>query len=595
MVTAVAAALVARLVRVRGRPRAMRTLRIVERRLGRALGRWGWALAVLLWLIPLWSARAGRPPDLLTAWQMPFGEIPWSDGYGYFEGAHQLLANGRFGGFAEQKPMFPALLSAFLWLAHGSLDRTLAVMGVILGLASFLAAREIGLRHGLWCALCAFGILLGLGRGVAPTVVTEPLGMAFGALALAVLISAEASRRPPWCAAGLLLLTLAMQVRPGAQFVLLFLALWMPWHFRAQRARALGWAAAALVTGMLLTSVLGRVYGAGESSFYARPAFFVYGLVRGTNEEQAYGDFASRRGEFPNESRFARFVFAQALSEFRRHPATLVASCASGAARVVEKNGKALAGIVNVTRIANAFRDGPGRREVGWPGALLLAVLFTLSVARIGRSGDRAFWLAVGAGIVASGTFVGNDNPLHGMATVHPLMALGLSLGLGSRRTPWRVWPGRAASFERRTVRAAVALGAALSLLALIGPDVARDSWPRPPVAMLGGMQPGQDLLIAREASPVIVVGGAGGMSFSRYRVLLEVSGSQMDVVQASPPFAVLSAWDFVSRRQLVVYAPAEVARSAGFIHLAIEEEQRAPNHQPVVRAGSWEVLGPWK
>ena len=84
-------------------------------------------------------------------------------------------------------------------------------------------------------------------------------------------------------------------------------------------------------------------------------------------------------------------------------------------------------------------------------------------------------------------------------------------------------------------------------------------------------------------------------MSFSRYRVLLEVSGSQMDVVQASPPFAVLSAWDFVSRRQLVVYAPAEVARSAGFIHLAIEEEQRAPNHQPVVRAGSWEVLGPWK
>jgi hypothetical protein len=84
-------------------------------------------------------------------------------------------------------------------------------------------------------------------------------------------------------------------------------------------------------------------------------------------------------------------------------------------------------------------------------------------------------------------------------------------------------------------------------------------------------------------------------MSFSRYRVLLEVSGSQMDVVHASPPFALLSAWDFVSRRQLVVYAPAEVARSAGFIHLALEEEQRAPNHQPVVRAGAWEVLGPWK
>jgi hypothetical protein len=48
-------------------------------------------------------------------------------------------------------------------------------------------------------------------------------------------------------------------------------------------------------------------------------------------------------------------------------------------------------------------------------------------------------------------------------------------------------------------------------------------------------------------------------------REALISSGSQMDVVHASPPFAVSSAWDFVSRRQLVV------------------------------RAGSWEVLGPWK
>jgi hypothetical protein len=157
------------------------------------------------------------------------------------------------------------------------------------------------------------------------------------------------------------------------------------------------------------------------------------------------------------------------------------------------------------------------------------------------------------------------------------------------------LWPaGAAAAIERRTVWVALAFGAALALLALIGPAVARRSWPKPPVTMLAGMQPGQDLLIAREASPAVAV-GPGGMSYSRYRVQLELSGSQMDVVQVSPPFAVLSAWDFVSRRQLVVYAPAEVARSAGFIHLVIDEAQKAPNHQTVVRASHPEVLGPWK
>ena len=76
------------------------------------------------------------------------------------------------------------------------------------------------------------------------------------------------------------------------------------------------------------------------------------------------------------------------------------------------------------------------------------------------------------------------------MATVHQLMALGFSLGLGARRTPWRSWPGSAAAaVERRTVRLTLAFGASLALLALIGPDVARDSWPRPPVTMLVGMQ----------------------------------------------------------------------------------------------------------
>ena len=77
--------------------------------------------------------------------------------------------------------------------------------------------------------------------------------------------------------------------------------------------------------------------------------------------------------------------FAQALSEFRRHPATLVASCANGAARVVEKNAKVLAGIVNVTRIPNAFRD-PARAE----GSRLARRVAPGRVVRLFRGPDMA-------------------------------------------------------------------------------------------------------------------------------------------------------------------------------------------------------------
>jgi hypothetical protein len=107
-------------------------------------------------------------------------------------------------------------------------------------------------------------------------------------------------------------------------------------------------------------------------------------------------------------------------------------------------------------------------------------------------------------------------------------------------------------------------------------------------------MRPGRDLVLLRETSPAVIV-GTGGMRVREYRDLLDLGGTDMDVVHATPPFAVLSAWDFVARRQRVVYAPVQVGGVHGFVHLLVEEEAKAPNGQTVVRAGAWNPLGPWK
>jgi hypothetical protein len=85
------------------------------------------------------------------------------------------------------------------------------------------------------------------------------------------------------------------------------------------------------------------------------------------------------------------------------------------------------------------------------------------------------------------------------------------------------------------------------------------------------------------------------GSGVRLYRDRMELGGTDMDVVQPPPPFAVLSAWDFVARRQRVVYAPVQVGEARGFVHLLVEEERLAPNGQPVVRAGAWNALGPWR
>src|SRR4029077_5671993 len=111
-------------------------------------------------------------------------------------------------------------------------------------------------------AISSFALLVGLGRGVMPAVVTDPLGWVFGCLALAVLAATAARRRLGVFAVGLFLLAVALQVRPGAQLVLPALALWAAWHFRARWRSALMAAIAVVVAASVITSVLDRWYGA---------------------------------------------------------------------------------------------------------------------------------------------------------------------------------------------------------------------------------------------------------------------------------------------------------------------------------------------
>jgi len=225
----------------------------------------------------------------------------------------------------------------------------------------------------------------------------------------------------------------------------------------------------------------------------------------------------------------------------------------------------------------------------------LLAVLFALALVRAWPSQERALWLAMAAGTLASGMFVGIDTGFHGVAAVQPLIALGLCLGLVAGPIPRRVpGGGAAAAYERNTIRACLMTGLVLLLVTLSGPAWARRVWPRPTPSMLLGMQPGRDVVIVREASPTVVV-GRGGLSFRRYTDLLELSHTKMCQVPPPPPFVVLSAWDFISRRQRVVYAPAEIGRLDGFVHLIIDEEWRAPNSQPVDRASASDRLGSWR
>ena len=556
---------------------AARRWRRVERSLARTLERWGWAAAILLFLLPLWSQWALRPPGHASAVAALAGRLPWFDAAGHFEGANRLLAEGELNGFSERRPPAAALLSVMLAATGGRLPAALTVQCALAGIAAFLAARAVGLRFGVFPALSFFGLVLGLLRDTLGAVLTEPMGAALACLAVAIFATARARTSLAALALGFLCLDASLRARPGAQLLLPCLA---AWALVVQRGRRL-WTAAmlALVVGVgaLHMASLDALYGSGQASSTSYPAFTLYGLAHDGNYELAYRDFAPELARLP-EREVARLVYRKALERLAQDPAS--------ALRALARNGRDLRKLFGnlahavSPRAVLAPRDRL-LRPTAWDVrfdrlcgglALLLAAAGLVARLRHAPGEERLFWLAVVAGIAGSACFVLGDSATRVLVAGFPLIAFGLASGLALRR---RLLPSpRRDAQERGIVAVAAGLGLALLLVCLLGPAIAHRLSPRPAPSALRGLDPARVAVSRLEACPSVVVTGPGeGLSRRRFARQLELAGIDdlLAPVTTPPPLALLSCYDHVSRRQRLLVGPPELAHARGFAELQLE------------------------
>jgi hypothetical protein len=564
-----------------------RARRRLEVRTMRGLVRWGWAAAVLLFLVPLWSDWAMRPPSRITAFAALFGHLPWADAHGHYEGGTRLLAEGRFGGFSERRPFHAAWLAVRLGLTRGYLDPALLLQAAAVALAAWLAARAVGRRFGAGAAVATFGVILGLTRDYLPAVVTEPLGIALASLALVALLANDAARRWTTAVAGLFLLALALQARPGAQLVLPLVALWVVAAHRRRLARVAAASVLAIVIAAAHSSLLNALYGAGEASPVTYPAFTLYGLAHHTTYEQAYRDFGGEIDRL-GEKRAARVIYAASLRHIREKPSDLLAAVAGNAREAVSKLHVDLARILSPYALfapyerraqpedADIWRD----RWVGGAVVILAAAGFAVWLARVRSTLDFAFWVAILAGTAASAVLIFGDAGFRGLAAVYPFLAAALAIGvrLGRRRP----FTGPATiEEERRDVRSASVAGCAMLALTVAGPAVAHTLAPRPPALDRTRLAPGQFAVIAPRTAPCVLVTSRGRthpgvpiLNRSDFIRLARVAafGDADEITSLRPPVVLLSAFDFVAGRQRLIVAPPSLLRStAPFVKLAIQ------------------------
>lgn len=241
------------------------------------------ALTLALFAFPLaglWAVGQTQP----TVFN---GIVPLFDASDYYSDALRLLAGQDFSVFSARRPLFGGLLAAVLWLSSYNMMTALGILTLLTGLSCYVAAKEIQRTHGIEVAVVTLAILFLYYRYHSGLTMSENLGLPLGALGFALLWRASADRNKFLTWLGLLVVTLALNARAGAFFMLPVLLLWFGWIFRAPIQKfswtffALG--TSAVILGFVINLVMFRLLATPSGVPFANFSYTLYGLASGGN------------------------------------------------------------------------------------------------------------------------------------------------------------------------------------------------------------------------------------------------------------------------------------------------------------------------
>jgi hypothetical protein len=466
------AALLARsfLRRVANRPLAPEALR----RFDFVLAPTALAASVIAYLVQLFGSWERGRSSFFTVG----GVVPWSDAYAYFGGAQRLLFNGELDGFNSRRPLHAAFLASELAFGNLDLRKALVIQAVLLGAASYLAARVIARDLGTAAGLALFAGIYGFAQVGVHTVMSETLGVTLGALAFATLWSAV-RRQDAWLVAGgLFLLTFALNFRSGPVLLLLTLPFAFALLLRGSRLinwRILGLSVAAVIVALAANYVSIFTFHGDRQNVNSAANYWVYGMAKGlpgwSSQPVSWYQIYVDHPEIidMSEAERNRFVSARAREELKAHPGAFARSFVEGARNYVSATGEYITAPVASLRV------------VAYSIALVLAAV--VLIARWRTSSWRVLLdvLLFGGVVLALPTFVGawpyDDHAAWGWGTV----------GAGSY-FPW--WFGAAVGafafvafilvgterlrVDRHLWVAAVALATVAVMMPILGNDTVR-------------------------------------------------------------------------------------------------------------------------
>lgn len=291
------------------------------------LSKWiGTATAFTITLILFALPLSGLWQSGITDGTVIGGLLPWSDANAYYVDAQRLLEGGLFSPFSSRRPLFAGTLATILGLTQQNLQATLAILAVITAISCFLLAREVQDSYGAIAAVFILTILFFFYRGFIGTTLTEHLGLSLGTISFAIIWRGTQQKKINIILLGIFLLTLALNARAGAFFVLPALILWGSWAFRHQSLFSrhfLVGAVSAVLLGFLLNFILLRIVASPDQAPFSNFSYSLYGLVvGGKGWTQVLSDYPELAAI--NEPELSQRIYALSFQAFQANPLGLI-------------------------------------------------------------------------------------------------------------------------------------------------------------------------------------------------------------------------------------------------------------------------------
>ncbi len=276
------------------------------------------AAAALLPLFGYWLAGRTHPNAIA-------GLLPWNDAAGYYGCALSVLDGEGLSAFCQRRPTYSLYLAGLLRLSGLELQLALLLQAAMNGAAIFVTAWATARRWGTGAGLFSVAVLASFMATLSVAALTENLGFVLGVGGLTLFLSGVERRSAYLLGAGVFVLSVALNARAGAFFVLPALALW-PFVVRdmpsLRRWRLAGlvvvMAAAGFLPGTAILASLGGVAVEIHSNF----SYTLYGLASG-GERWTYA-----LTRLPGAS--SDQIYGAALDLIRSQPQLLLAGLAQG-------------------------------------------------------------------------------------------------------------------------------------------------------------------------------------------------------------------------------------------------------------------------